>query len=127
MNIFKALSQGYGSITETNFTSFLSYLLSSDNECKNYFLIITLQSIERSNNISIFKDILKIESNSIREISDLLYKKFDYTVETEKNFGNQRLDIFISILKKDTDLNVLSLIMEAKIVKSAIKEDQINL
>jgi uncharacterized protein YlaI len=127
MNIFKALSQGYGSITETNFTSFLSYLLSSDNECSNYLLIIILQFIEKNKNISIFRDILKIKGNSIRELSDLFNNKYKYTVEPERNFGNQRLDIFIRISKKDIEEDLLFLIMEAKIEKSAIKEGQINL
>jgi len=35
MNIFKALSQGDGSINETNVTSFLSYVIHESNEFLN--------------------------------------------------------------------------------------------
>lgn len=40
MNIFKSLSQGNGTISETNITSFLSYLLNSTNELDNSFLVL---------------------------------------------------------------------------------------
>ena len=126
MNIFKALSQGYGSITETNFTSFLTYLLSEENECNNYLLIIFIQYIEKITKNSILKDLLKIDSDSLREISELFKNRYEYIVEPEKKLGNLRTDIFIKISKKDSEHSILNLMIEAKIEKNAIKENQLN-
>ena len=48
MNIFKSLSQGNGSISETNITSFLSYLLNSTNELDNSFILLFLELIDKN-------------------------------------------------------------------------------
>jgi hypothetical protein len=46
MNIFKALSGGNGTISETNVTSFMSYLLDSTNELKNSFFVLFARLID---------------------------------------------------------------------------------
>ncbi len=127
MNIFYALTQGYGSITETNLTSFLCYLLSDSNDCKNYFFIEFVKLIEEELNISIIKNILKIESNSIRDISSGFNNKYQFTVEPEKIFDDVRTDIFIRIYDRTkSEDDYIYLIVEAKVNKSAVKSGQLN-
>ena len=46
MNIFKALSQGDGSINETNVTSFMSYIFNETNDFSSSFLLLFLELIE---------------------------------------------------------------------------------
>lgn len=48
MNIFKVLSEGNGKISETNITSFLSYLLNSKNELDNAFLLLFFELIDNN-------------------------------------------------------------------------------
>lgn len=127
MNIFNALSQGYGSITETNFTSFLCYLLTDRNECKNYVFIEFLRIIEKQLNELILKDLFKINSNNIRETSNSFNNYFQYSVEPEKTFADIRTDIFIRVYDKaNSEKDLLYIIIEAKIAKSSVRELQLN-
>ena len=47
MNIFKALSQGDGSINETNVTSFLSFIFNETNNFSASFPFLFLEHIEK--------------------------------------------------------------------------------
>jgi len=127
MNIFNALSQGYGSISETNYTSFLSFLLSDTNECKNYFFIQFLKLTEDILKISIIKDILKIDQKSMREISNVFRNRYQFTVEPEKTFNGVRTDIFIRIYdRSEKEIDVIYFIIEAKISKKSIRDNQLD-
>lgn len=127
MNIFNALSQGYGSISETNYTSFLSFLLTDNNECKNYFFIEFLRSIENEADLSIINNILKIDQKTIRDISNAFRNEYQFTVEPEKSFTGIRTDIFIRIYDRtENEKDIMYFIIEAKISKSAVKINQLD-
>ena len=76
MNIFKALSQGDGSINETNVTSFLSYIFNETNEFSSSFLLLFLEQIEKQLNDYDLQNIIKISGKNYRQrIND--FKKPD--------------------------------------------------
>ena len=65
MNIFKTLSNGHGKISETNITSFLSYVLNQTSEVKQYFATLLILELNKKLNNWIFT-YLDIEFNSTR-------------------------------------------------------------
>ena len=67
MNIFKALSEGNGRITETNITSFLNYLLDNSNELNNSFFVLFMELIDSHLEDNKLSDLLDIKQKSIRE------------------------------------------------------------
>ena len=123
MNIFKALSQGNGQISETNMTSFLSYLLNESDEFGSAFLLIFLESIK-----DIIPKYIEINGNSYREKINDLSLKYSYYASPEFRVqsGNrtQVIDINLTISDKAAENDVLFILIENKIKKSAIKKDQ---
>jgi len=122
MNIFKALSQGNGQISETNVTSFLSFLLNGTNEFGGTFLLLFakhLNSLEME---------LNITGNKFRDkLQDFNRKyKFSAIPEVRAQVGNkwQIIDTVLTISEKNTDNDVAYILIENKIKKSAIKENQ---
>lgn len=123
MNIFEALSQGNGQISETNITSFLSFLLNKTNECGSAFLIIFLEYLEINNN-----SILEINGNSLRKKIKSFNKKYSFSAipEVRIQFENklQILDILLTITNKSSEKDELYILIENKINKSSIKKEQ---
>jgi len=131
MNIFKALSEGNGRISETNITSFMSYLLDSANELNNSFFILFAKLIDSQLNDEKIFDLLKINQNSIRE--QIIYISEKYNVSSEPEYsikdadGKKQIpDILLRITSKQEEQDVAIIIIENKISKAAIKKGQIE-
>lgn len=131
MNIFKALSEGNGRISETNVTSFISYLLDSSNELKNSFFVLFAHLIDSEITNNKVCDLLNINQKSIRE--QILFFSNKYTVSSEPEYqiqnanGTKQIpDIFLRISYKATGEDKAFLIIENKINKSAIKNGQLE-
>ncbi len=131
MNIFKALSEGNGKISETNITSFLNYLLDSSNELNNSFFILFSNLIDQNLDNPILKTNLFLEARSLRE--QILSFSTMYTVQCEpeysikNNYGNKVIpDILLRVVHKQSEEDILYCIIENKINKSAISNGQIE-
>lgn len=131
MNIFKALSEGNGRISETNITSFMNYLLDSTNEMNNSFFVLFAKLIDSQLEKNKLSDLLKINQNTIRE--QILNFSNNYIVSSEpeysirKSDGSKQIpDILLRINSKLTEEDIAYLIIENKINKSAIKKGQIE-
>ena len=131
MNIFKALSEGNGRISETNVTSFISYLLDSTNELKNSFFVLFAHLIDSEIIEDRVCDLLSINQKSIRE--QILYFSSKYIVSSEPEYLIQKTDgtkqipdILLRISSKATGEDIVFLIIENKINKTAIKKGQLE-
>lgn len=131
MNIFKALSEGNGRISETNITSFMSYLLDSTNELKNSFFILFAHLIDSQIDAGRICKLLEINQKSIRE--QILRFSESYTVSSEPEYaikssdGSKQIpDILLRINSKQTEEDIAFVIIENKINKSALKKEQIE-
>lgn len=131
MNIFKALSEGNGRISETNITSFMNYLLDSANELNNSFFILFAHLIDTQIETGKICKLLKINQKSIRE--QILRFSENYTVSSEPEYaikstdGSKQIpDILLRINSKQTEEDIAFVIIENKINKSAIKKGQIE-
>lgn len=131
MNIFKALSEGNGRISETNITSFVSYLLDSANELKNSFFVLFAHLIDSEITENKVCNLLNIHQKSIRE--QILYFSNRYVVSSEPEYLMQKLDgtkqipdILLRITSKPTGEDVAFIIIENKISKTAIKRGQLE-
>jgi hypothetical protein len=131
MNIFKALSEGNGRISETNITSFINYLLDSTNELNNSFFILFAHLIDSQIETDKICTLLGINQKSIRE--QILQFTENYTVSSEpeyaikSNEGSKQIpDILLRINSKQTEEDIAFIIIENKINKTAIKKGQIE-
>ena len=131
MNIFKALSEGNGRISETNITSFLNYLLDSANELNNSFFVLFAKLIDSQIENNKICDLLDINDKSIRE--QIINISDNYTVSSEPEYSIKNLDgrkqipdILLRISSKRTEEDIAFIIIENKISKSAIKKGQIE-
>ncbi len=132
MNIFKALSDGNGRISETNITSFINYLLDSKNELKNSFFMLFANLIDSQLKNNKIYDLLGINQKTIREQIRFFSNKFnvyskpEYTIH--KSDGTKQIpDIFLKITTNSTEEELVAiLIIENKINKSAIKIGQVE-
>ncbi len=130
MNIFKALSEGNGRISETNITSFLSYLLDSSNELSNAFFVLFINLIDKSIQQDKLSDLLKINKNSLREQISSFSQNYSVNSEPEysiknKNGTRQIPDILLRISNKEGE-DLAYLIIENKINKGAKKNKQLR-
>ena len=116
MNIFKALSEGNGRISETNITSFMNYILDSSNELKNSFFILFAHLIDTQIETYKICELLNINKKSVRE--QILRFTENYLVSSEPEYsikssdgGKQIPDILIRIISKKQKkmLRILSL------------------
>jgi len=130
MNIFKALSEGNGRISETNITSFINYLLNSANELNNSFFILFIKLIDSQTDNKIC-DLLGIKQKTIRE--QIRYFSNNFIVSTEAEYslqiadGSKQIpDILLRVSSKINEKDITIFIIENKINKSAIKEGQIE-
>ena len=104
MNIFKALSQGDGSINETNVTSFLSYIFNETNEFSSSFLLLFLEQIEKQLNDYDLQNIIKISGKNYRQRINDFKNKYTYSAIPEyrlqKDGKIQDVDILLTISEK---------------------------
>ena len=131
MNIFKALSEGNGRISETNITSFMNYLLDSANELNNSFFVLFAKLIDSQIENNKICDLLDINEKSIRE--QIINISDSYTVSSEPEYSIKNLDgrkqipdILLRISSKRTEEDIAFIIIENKISRSAIKKGQIE-
>lgn len=131
MNIFKALSEGSGKISETNITSFLSYLLDSTNELNNTFFVLFAKIIDSQLNEYKICDLLNINQRTVRE--QILHFSENYTVSSEPEYsiktpdGSQQIpDILLRIISKNTEEDVAYIIIENKIKKLQLKKNKLK-
>ncbi len=128
MNIFNALSQGDGSITETNVTSFLSYTFNETNEFSATLLLLFLAEIEIQVEGLSFDEILSISGNNFRQRVHNFRNNHTYSSFPEHRLtanGTVRdADILVTISESNGDNDCCYLLIENKIKKSALKEEQ---
>ncbi len=131
MNIFKALSEGNGRISETNITSFMNYLLDSSNELNNSFFVLFAHLIDTQIETDKICTLLDIKQKSIRQ--QILRFTENYTVSSEPEYaikgtdGSKQIpDILLRINSKQTEEDIAFIIIENKINKAAIKNGQIE-
>jgi hypothetical protein len=130
MNIFKALSEGHGQISETNITSFLSYLLNSSNELKNSFFVLFSQLIDTGLNENKICDLLNIKQKLIRE--KIIYFSNSYIVSSvpehriRKDGKHLIPDILVRIYSKNKEEIKVFFLIENKIKKGAISQGQLE-
>lgn len=131
MNIFKALSEGNGKISETNVTSFMSYLFDSSNELKNSFFTLFINLIDKNLETNKISNLLNLNQNMIREQICAFSNKYYVTSEPEytinDNNGKRQIpDILLRITSKHDNEDLIYLIVENKINKGALKKGQIE-
>ena len=130
MNIFKALSEGHGQISETNITSFVSYLLNSSNELKNSFFVLFAQLIDTGLSENKICDLLNIKQNLIRE--KIIHFSNSYIVSSvpeyriKKEDKLQIPDILVRIYSKDKEEIKAFFLIENKIKIGAVTQGQLE-
>lgn len=131
MNIFKALSAGNGKISETNVTSFMSYLLDSSNELNNSFFLLFLNLIDTHLESDKLCDLLNLNQKLIRNQILSFSKKYTVTAEPEYSItddkGRKQIpDILLRVTSKQNEEDLAYLIIENKVNKGALKKGQIE-
>lgn len=126
MNIFKSLSQGNGKISETNITSFLSYLLNSSNELNNSFLILFFELIDRNLPAAKMLKLLNLNQTTLRDRVLEFSKNYAVMAEPEYPVCNRKqiIDIFLKITTKREE-DVAYVLIENKIKREAINPAQV--
>ena len=130
MNIFMALSEGHGQISETNITSFVSYLLNSSNELKNSFFVLFAQLIDTGLNENKICDLLNIKQKLIRE--KIIHFSNSYIVSSvpeyriKKEDKLQIPDILVRIYSKDKEEIKAFFLIENKIKIGAVAIGQLE-
>jgi len=129
MNIFKALSEGNGRISETNITSFLNYLLDSSNELNNSLVLLFLKLIDKELDGSGILASFGIEDLDLRTSLFYFNQRFTVTAEPEYSVlgddGKRQIPDIVMTLKDSELEDVLYLIIENKIKRSAKSDFQI--
>lgn len=140
MNIFKALSYGNGKISESNVTSFMSYLINSNNELNNSFFMLfihLIDSVIADEKIADEKKICEIldidTKKSIREQINTFSRKYSVSAISEfriKKDGRTKIpDILVTITDKDINKDnesVAYFLIENKINASALDKNQLK-
>lgn len=130
MNIFKSLSQGNGTISETNITSFLSFLLNSTNELDNSFLVLFFELLDQNLAENKICDLLQLKHPSVRE--RIIYFSKEYTVTAypeyavKKDGAKQIIDVFLKIATRKQETDVAFVLIENKIKTSAANKVQVS-
>lgn len=130
MNIFNALSQGDGSISETNITSFLSYVFNENVSFGAPLLILFLDLVNENLNSIDLKDILEIRGESIRERISYFGRHYSFSAIAEqklyKGDKHVKLDNLLTVSKKSNDQVVCYFLIENKIKKTAFDKEQLS-
>jgi hypothetical protein len=129
MNIFKALSQGNGRISETNITSFLSYLLNTSNELGNSFQLLFFDLIDSYLEEGNITDLLGLGQRTLRERIAHLTKNYVISAHPEYSIINGQgeliPDVFVRIVSKNQETDVCYLLIENKIKRAAANPNQV--
>jgi hypothetical protein len=125
MNIFKSLSKGNGRISETNITSFLSYLLDSSNELNNSFLLLFFLLIDDNLQENKILNLLNLRQTTLRDKILEFNKRYTVIAEVEYAINNRKqiVDILLTIANKNED-DIAYLLIENKIKKEANNPEQ---
>lgn len=127
VNIFEALSDGHGRISETNTTSFLSYLLNQTSDVKLAFSSIMLKLLNAKLDNWLF-EYLDIEHKTPRQLIDSIEEKYFISCEPEVRVksedGDQIIDSILRVSNIDSDKDVLYILIENKIKISARNDEQ---
>src|ERR1041385_4249394 len=128
MNIFKALSQGDGTINETNVTSFLSYVFNETTEFSSSFLFLFLEQIDKQLNNDGLGNIIESSYKNYRDRINKFKGKYSFSSTPEKRITQDNvtldIDILLTISDKEKEDDICYFLIENKIKKSALKEDQ---
>lgn len=128
MNIFKTLSLESANIREVNITSFFSYLLNKPKDLDVLFPILFFEYISELHSKNILTEYLNIKSKTIREKIISFNKNFNISVESEyalyRESKKQILDIFLKVSKLENEEDILYILIENKIKKTAKKDQQ---
>jgi hypothetical protein len=130
MNIFKSLSQGHGTISETNITSFLSYLLNSTNELDNSFLVLFFELIDKKLEKNKVCDLLKLKQENLRQ--RILYFSKEFSVNAIPEFSVQKdnkkqiIDVLVTVSDKKEETDVAFLLIENKIKTVSANKLQVS-
>jgi hypothetical protein len=131
MNIFKALSEGHGQISETNITSFVSYLLNSSNELKNSFFVLFAELIDTQLNENKICDLLNIKQKFTRD--KIIHFSNSYIVSSVPEHRIQKddkqliiPDILVRIFSKDKEEIKAFFLIENKIKKGSLTPGQLE-
>lgn len=122
MNIFKSLSLGNGTISETNITSFLSYLLNSTNELNNAFLLLFFELVDEALDDGKIYALLNLPPASLRDRIIDFSKRYSVTSDPEHPLDGRKqiVDIFLKVSTKEGE-EVAYFLIENKIKKEANK------
>lgn len=124
MNIFKALSQGDGSINETNITSFLSFICNDSNDFSSSFMVLFIELINKE----LSQQIIPLEGIYFRQKIHFLESRYSYSAQPEfRIVGSEKshyVDIFITITTKNNEEDLFYLLIENKIKKNSFKLNQ---
>jgi hypothetical protein len=130
MNIFKALSEGNGRISETNITSFMNYLFDSSNELNDAFVVLFLKLVDAHLDSNRIIPFLNLKSNNIRAM--ILHFSNQYSVSAEPEYsieyedGRRQIPDIVLRIKGVNQEDKLYVVIENKIKKTAIKTDQLS-
>jgi hypothetical protein len=130
MNIFKALSEGHGQISETNITSFVSYLLNSSNELKNSFFVLFAELIDTQLNENKICELLNIKQKLIRD--KIIHFSNSYIVSSvpehriKKDDKHLIPDMLVRIFSKDKEEIKVFFLIENKIKKGSLTSGQLE-
>ncbi|HEY4064162.1 MAG TPA: hypothetical protein VGM30_19785 [Puia sp.] len=125
MNIFKSLSKGNGRISETNITSFLSYLLDSSNELNNSFLLLFFLLVDDNLQENKILNLLNLRQTTLRDKVLEFNKRYTVIAEVEYAINNRKqiVDILLTVANKNED-DIAYLLIENKIKKEANNPEQ---
>lgn len=128
MNIFRALSQGDGSISETNVTSFFSYILNENNDYSAPLLLLILDEIESRLDEFKVNNVFSLSESNIRLRARDFKSKYSYGAIPEFRLQHdgtiQDVDILVTITDRTTENDCCYLLIENKIKISALKREQ---
>lgn len=128
MNIFQALSQGDGSISETNVTSFLSFLLNNKFEFSASLFLLFIELVSENLESNLFNTVLSIKGNSYRQKINDFKSKYNFSSIPEyKIRGEEKsldIDILISISDKRNENDLCYLLIENKVKRASYKKNQ---
>ena len=122
MNLFKALSNGHGTISETNITSFLSYLLNQTSELRLSFSVLLLEELNHKLDDWLFTH-LDLKNLSTREKIQMIERSYfiscDPEVRITSSKGPRIIDSVMTISNKNSERDELYILIENKVSSGA--------
>jgi len=122
MNLFKALSNGHGKISETNITSFLSYLLNQTSELGVTFAALLLKRLDDDLDNWISQT-LNLTGLTLREFVGVLERDYFISADPEVavigNGSKQIVDIILTISDPKSQKDLIYILIENKVNSGA--------